>query len=86
MQKLIRTSITIPEDIYKDARVVAAKKSESLSKFITQSIRIRMYGKAKPKKKTDPTKILGKYSLGGKEPYKHRSELYDEHLKRKMGY
>lgn len=85
MHNLIRTSITIPEDVYDNARLVAARRRESVSKLISKLLETHLVDTIPPKKQRDPQDILGKYSLGAKEPYKHRSEIYDEYLERKMG-
>ncbi len=81
----MRTTITIPEELYMKTRLEAARKGKSVSGLITQTLSIHING-VKKQKKGNPVSVLGSLKLGGKEPYKHRSELYEEHLKRKIGY
>lgn len=88
MSKLLRTTITIPEEVYKKARITAATEGKSVSAFITDSIRLIL---SIPKKKSsikDPLKILGTFSFDmSEESVKNiRKNAYEDHLKRKMGY
>ena len=85
MSNLVRTTITVPEPLYSQAKMLAASKGESFSSFIANLLHQGIKGKKLTKKVKDPLSTLGKYSLGDKAPYKNRGELYDEHLKRKMG-
>jgi predicted CopG family antitoxin len=84
MKNLIRTSITIPEDVYASARVLAAQQGESVSKFITRILTKRIYQRQNASAKSDPLQILGKYSFGKKKPYQKRSDIYDENIKHKL--
>ena len=85
MSNLVRTTITVPEPIYNQARMLATSRGESFSSFIAGILNQRIKGKKKREKVKNPLSTLGKYSLGDSAPYKNRGELYDEHLKRKMG-
>ncbi len=85
MSDLVRTTITIPESIYNQIKILAAYKGKSVSSFVTEVLNEKIKGKKILKKKIDPMSTLGVFSLGGKEPYKHREELYDDYLKEKMG-
>jgi len=85
MKKLVRTTITIPEDLYKQAKIQAAALGESFSSYLTVAVEEKIRGKGKKRTFKDPFKALGRLSLGIKGPYKNRKELYDDYLKRKMG-
>jgi hypothetical protein len=52
---------------------------------LKQKIKITK-NKQKRKRIKDPFFTIGQYNLGDSTPYKNRRELYDEHLKRKMGF
>ena len=85
MQKLARTTITLPEEILKTAKLIALHKKTSLGKIIEDALT----DKITPKKRVllgNPMKLLGKYNLGAGKIYKNRSDLYEEHIRRKMGY
>ena len=88
MRKLVRTTITIPENLYKQVKISASVLRESFSSYVVQTLEERIKGKSHSKKRvfSDPLKTLGRLSIGIKKIYKKRSDLYDEHIKRKMGY
>ena len=86
MKKLIRTTITIPENLYRQAKVNAAFLRESFSAYVVSSLEQKVTGNSLTKKgkKIDPMKTLGVFSLGVKK-IPDREKLYDKYLKRKMG-
>lgn len=84
MGNLVKTTVTIPEDIIKAARVTAVNEGTTLSNIIREALKTRVYGREKSARR-DPMKLAGKYSIGIGRIYNKRSDLYDEHLKRKMG-
>lgn len=88
MKKLIRTSITIPENLYKQAKINASVLRESFSAYVVQTLEEKIKGKNNNKKRifSDPLKTLGRLSIGIKKIYNKRSDLYEEHIKRKVGY
>lgn len=87
MKKLIRTSITIPEDLYKQAKIKASMLRESFSAYVAESLqeRISQIRNRKTAKTVDPAETLGVFSIGIKKIPK-RSQLYEEYLKRKLGF
>lgn len=85
MQNLVKTTVTIPEDILKRAKLVAIQEKTTLSEILRDALKKRVYGYTRTTKK-DPLKFMGVFSLGIKKIYDKRSDLYEEHLKRKMGY
>ncbi len=85
MKKLVRTTITIPEDLYKQAKIQAASFGESFSSYIVSVVEEKIKGKNKKKSFKDPFKAIGRLSLDEKKPYKNREELYDQYFKREMG-
>ena len=87
MSNLARTTITLPEHLYNQVKIIAASKGASFSSYVADVLELKVGVKKSKKTKTaDPLSVLGRLSLGGKEPYKRRSELYEEHVKRKMGF
>jgi len=86
MKKLIRTTITVPEDIYKQAKVKASLVQESFSTYVTEALyeKINQIINEPLKKKVDPKKTLGVFSLGIKK-IPLRKKLYETHIQRKLG-
>jgi hypothetical protein len=86
MKKLIRTTITVPEDIYKQAKVKASLVQESFSTYVTEALyeKINQIINEPLKKKVDPKKTLGVFSLGIKK-FPSRKKLYETHIQRKLG-
>lgn len=83
MADLVRTTITVPNDIYRQAKVLAAAEDMSLSKLISKVLKVLVRGESVDI--SDPMKSLGSLSLGIKQVYKSREDLYAERLDRKMG-
>ena len=85
MRNLIRTSITIPEDIYRQAKILAANTGQSFSSFVVRVLVGSIKGRKDKKEISNPFTTTGVFSLGVKKIYRKRSDLYDKFLKRKMG-
>lgn len=87
MKNLVKTTVTIPEDMLQAAKLKAVHEKTTLSHLIREGLedRLKKQEPTRRKKKLDPLRHLGAFSIGIKVPYKHRSDLYDEHIKRKMG-
>lgn len=82
---LIRTTVVIPEDMLRAAKLFAIAENKTVSDLIRDGLRARLRG-IDEKKIEDPMSLLGKFSLGATKIYKKRSDLYAEHTKRKMGH
>lgn len=85
MSNLVRTSVLIPEDLLQMAKLKAVKEKTTVSDMIRNVLHDQVHGKNAVAKKKDPMKSLGKFSLGITKIYNKRSDLYDEHIRRKMG-
>lgn len=82
---LARTTVTLPQTLLRTAKIVALHKNKPLSRLITEALEEKLL----PQKKVstqNPMELLGKYKLGINKIYEKRSELYEEHIKRKMGF
>ena len=89
MSNLIKTTITVPEDLLDKAKFRALQEKKTLSMLIRESLYERVFYPIKEKKKEkkkDPTSFLGAFHIGITKIYNKRSDLYERHLKRKMGY
>ncbi len=84
MKKLVRKTITIPEEIYKQAKINAGYCNESFSAYIVNMLEVKILNKKKNKILKDPFKSMGVFSLHVKR-LPSRDKLYEDHLKRKMG-
>jgi hypothetical protein len=82
MKKILRKTITIPESLYKQAKIHAAYCNESFSAYVVNILESKI--RKRKKMKIDPMKTLGRLSLGIKK-LPTRSEIYDEYLKKKLG-
>lgn len=84
MQKLIRTTITLPEDLLQEAKIQAVKEKTTLSGLIRQKLtKINIPSKKESIPSRDPMTLLGKYKIGIKSTLR-REEMYEEHLKHKI--
>lgn len=85
---LVKTTITLPEELIKRAKIASVEERITLSEFIRDGMEWRLRGthRLKKKKIKDPMKLLGRLSLGVEKIYDKRSDLYEDHIKRKMGY
>jgi len=86
MTNLVKTTITIPEDLLQQAKLTAVKEKITLSDTIRQALAVRIYGKTKQRDVKNPMKLAGKYKIGIKKIYHKRSDLYDKHFIGKLGY
>ncbi len=86
MTNLLKKTISIPEDLYSQIKILAATQGNNFSSFLVKILTERIKGKRVTKRKVDPMSTLGVFSLGGKLPYKHREDLYDDYIKEKMGF
>lgn len=84
MDHLIKTTITIPENILNKAKLLALKEKITLSRVIREALEEKVE-KRRGRKVKDPMELLGTLSIGINKIYNKRSDLYDEHLRRKMG-
>jgi len=81
----VRTTITLPEQLLQTARHRAVNQRKPLSVVIEEALEEKLLQKKEQKVK-DPMSVLGVFSLGAGKIYEKRSELYDEHIRRKMGF
>ena len=79
MKSYYRATVTIPTDIYRQAKMRAALQNKSVSKFVTEllkGITGEGYGK-------DAPLPFGKYSLKGKKKI-DRKAMYEPYLRNKI--
>ena len=79
MKPYERTTITIPQDLYRKTRVQAAQEQKSLSGFITDLLR-KGTGAGIVK---DTPLPLGKYHVKGRGKIE-RKDIYETYLRRKV--
>jgi hypothetical protein len=84
MSNLIRTTITLPKDIYSLAKINSAYSKTSLSQYISTTL--AKYLKINPQKSVPSLKsIAGSLKLGADKVI-HRQDIYEDRLRSKMGY
>lgn len=81
----MRTTVTIPEDIYMQTRILAAYNKKSFSSYLSGVLQEKVKVSKKKKKLQDPFLVAGKFSIGIGKIYKKRSELYENRLEKTMG-
>lgn len=84
MADMVKTTITIPGDILDKAKMMAIRNKTSLSNILREALEEKIEQK-RGRKVKNPLKLLGNFSIGIKKIYNKRSDLYDEHIRRKMG-
>lgn len=79
MNGLVRTTITLPNDLYESLRLQAFQQKMSFSGIVKKKLGDRVI-----KKKTGGLlSLAGKYNFGKINPPK-REEIYDSYLRNKM--
>lgn len=87
MTNMVKTTIMLPEETFKQAKIKAVNENTTLSRLINKALQDELEPKAQVKKDIDPMQTLGKYTLGIKKNETfHRKDMYDDYLKRKMGH
>ncbi len=84
VSNLIKTTITLPEDLLQRAKFTAIHEKTTVSQIMRDALDTRTRKPKLPVKKVNPMRYLGVFKLGIKEPYKKREDLYEDHIKRKM--
>lgn len=72
MNNLYRATITIPRVVYKQAKIRAAQEEKSLSRFVSDLLRVQVIGGDKGENNAEPP--FARYNLGIKR-FK-REDLY----------
>ncbi|KKS47327.1 hypothetical protein A3J20_05990 [Candidatus Gottesmanbacteria bacterium RIFCSPLOWO2_02_FULL_42_29] len=79
----VRTTVIIPKDLLKAAKLTAVERQTSVSGLVKQGLKQEIFGitlkKKKAKKLTD---LLGKYSIGINKI--EREDIYDDYLRKKI--
>lgn len=81
MADLVKTTVTLPEEIFRLAKITALQEKTTLSKLIREALDQRLYKTGRTNKK--PIEYLGKYTLGVKSKL-HKQGIYDDFLKHKV--
>lgn len=86
MANLIKTTVTIPEDILQMVKLKAVQEKTTLSDIIRNALKREVGMKRRGKLYKDPMKLAGRFKIGITKLYNKRSDLYDDYIKRKMGF
>ena len=85
MQNLVKTTVTIPEETLLLIKYLALQRNTSVSEIFREALREKVNLPKKISGGGNPMRHLGVFSIGIDKIYNKRSDLYDEHIKRKMG-
>lgn len=84
----IRTTVILPDELFQKAKLKAVLDKITLSEVLKNALENHLDDK-KPKtvvaKKQNKRSWLGAFKIGISNVYDKRSDLYEDHLKRKMG-
>ena len=81
---MIRTTITLPEDLYEQLRTTAFLEKKSLSELIRNKI-LRSQTKKLLKPGEGIKKMASRYTVKNFKPF-NRKEFYDEIVRHKMSF
>jgi len=86
MADMVKTTITVPEDLFQEIKLTAVAEKTTLSNIFREGAALRIGRKlGKTKLGKNPMRFAGILRGGIDKIYHKRSDLYDEHLRRKMG-
>ena len=88
---MIRTQVYLPEDLYKDLKLLSSTSGERFSELLRQGAKAVVQNKTKRKRKFDPWKdFIGKGLKGGPKDLSSKIDYYvyeepykNKHKKRK---
>ncbi|KKS43670.1 MAG: hypothetical protein UV05_C0025G0012 [candidate division CPR1 bacterium GW2011_GWA2_42_17] len=86
---LVRTTITLPADLYEQLRQQAFYRDSTISQLVREGIRFNLEEKVKKTKVgqgVSALKKLGRFAKGRGDYHFDRAKFYDEALKRKMSF
>ena len=83
MSQFIRTTITLPTDLYEKLRTLSFYQRKPISQLIREGAK-KILPEDKASQPTSLKKIEGKYSFFGKKGQFNRSHFYDELIRKKM--
>ncbi|MBI5620538.1 hypothetical protein HY949_02050 [Candidatus Gottesmanbacteria bacterium] len=86
MPQMIRTTLLLPEDLLQMAKMVAVQQKTTVSAMVREGLGQRIDDQSHTTREKEPIHRLGVFKIGIKKAYGKRSDLYEEHLRRKMGY
>ena len=80
---LTRTTVTLPDYLIEEAKYYAVSHKTNLSQLVRESLADRIQLNSSSSRNSI-LKLAGSLNLGGTQP-PSRSELYEKHLKQKLG-
>ncbi|OGG21184.1 hypothetical protein A3D03_06615 [Candidatus Gottesmanbacteria bacterium RIFCSPHIGHO2_02_FULL_40_13] len=78
----IRTTVIIPKELLKAAKLAAIERQTSVSGLIQEGLKEVVQRKKSPKKDNRLLNLLGKRSIGIKKI--RREDIYDDYLRKKI--
>ena len=85
MEKTIRTTIVIPQDLYEQLRLMAFSQRTTISQLVREGIS-RAMARKKVTSGGGIKSLLGKYALKGKAGIFERRKFYEKVIEKKMSF
>ena len=80
----VRTTVVIPRDLLKAAKLAAIERQTSVSGLIQKGLKEVVYKNKSKKRDNSLLNLLGKRSIGIKKI--RREDIYDDYLRKKISY
>ena len=78
-----RTTVIIPRELLKAAKLAAIERQMSVSKLVKNGLKKEIFGEKKKSKKMGKlSDLLGKYSIGISKI--KREDIYDDYLRKRI--
>lgn len=78
-----KTTLTVPEHLLQQAKLYAINEKKTISELLREALTERLTHASQQRR--EPTHRLGVIRVGIAKAYKKRSDLYANHIQRKMG-
>jgi len=85
MEKIIRTTIVIPQDLYEQLRLMAFSQRTTISRLVREGIS-KVVARKKAASGGGVKSLLGKYEVGGKAGIFERRKFYEKLIEKKMSF
>ncbi|MGB9883674.1 MAG: hypothetical protein ACPLRN_04165 [Microgenomates group bacterium] len=83
MENLVRTTITLPKDLYEQLRTAAFTQRTTISRLVRRGIS-KVVGRRKPVPKGGVKSLMGKYAIAGEAGMFDRRKFYEKIIQKKM--
>lgn len=85
MNNLIRTTITIPADLYEQLRATSFYQKKPISVLVREGV-AKIIAYKKVPAGTGIKRLIGKYAVSGAKGEFNRKDFYEKIIRKKMSY